>query len=366
MRRIGAVLLALGAAAAIMSSTAALSEDALERAISLATGERYGEARRTLDPLLQRDPGSPRGRLLHGILRLHEGESDEAAGIFRQLVRDAPDLFEAYNNLAVLYAAEGRLDDARGVLLGILDRRPEAVGYRNLGDVYVSLARDAYARARELGWDGTVPGQDIGEPDRPPRKPPATQGTTAQASTPEAYAPAEAGVPTDPIDLLAKPSAAAADGNASCLLAAEFNVPAGAEDAARWLRVQGAESVRVSRGTREKIESYRVYIPPFQDRSGAAGKVRELRGRGVVDVAVILRGALKNAVSLGVYANEANAERRASELGKLGYAVVLEAHAKSVEEYAAIEARFAGTPEELGEAWSSQYPGHAIRHVDCA
>ena len=365
MRRIGALLLALGAAVAILSSTAALSGDSLNRAISLAADERYAEARRTLDPLLQREPGSPRGLLLHGILRLHEGERDEAVGIFRGLVRDVPELFEAYNNLAVLYAEEGRLDDARGVLLAILDRRPEAVGYRNLGDVYVSLARDAYARARDLGWSGAAPGEDSGEPVPSYRKPAAMEAT-AQASTAETDAPTEAGAMTEPIDSLGGPSGAAAGPEASCLMAGEFSVPARAEDAARWLRAQGAESVRVSRGTREKIESYRVYIPPLEDRGSAAGKMSELRERGVLDVAIILQGSLKHAVSLGVYANQSNAARRAADLRKLGYAVVLEANKKTVEEYAAIEARFGETAEGLGEAWSSQFPGHTIRHVDCA
>ena len=247
-----------------------------------------------------------------------------------------------------------------GVLLRILDRRPEAVGYRNLGDVYAGLARDAYARARDLGWNGSVPGEVGGEPVPPPRKA-AAKGE----ATEETDVPAKAGS-ADPIDLLPWLSGAAAGPDASCLLAGEFSAPAKAEDAARWLRRQGAESVRVSRGTRERIESYRVYMPPFEDRRSAAGKMRELRGRGVVDVAIILQGALKHAVSLGVYANEANAARRASELRKLGYAVVMEANTKTVEEYAAIEARFGGTAEGLGEAWSSRYPGHAIRHVDCA
>ena len=171
---------------------------------------------------------------------------------------------------------------------------------------------------------------------------------------------------TDPTDSLGGPSGAASGPEASCLMAGEFSVPARAEDAARWLRARGAESVRVSRGTREKIESYRVYIPPLEDRVSAAGKMSELRERGVLDVAIILQGSLKHAVSLGVYASQANAARRAADLRKLGYAVVLEANKKTVEEYAAIEARFGETAEGLGEAWSSLFPDHAIRHVDCA
>lgn len=363
MRKIGTALLALGAAAAILSSTAALSQESLDRAISLAAGERYAEARQILDPLLQREPGSQRGRLLHGILRLHEGESDEAAGVFRALMREFPDLFEAYNNLAVLHAGEGRLDDARGVLLGILDRRPEAVGYRNLGDVYAGLAHEAYARARELGWDGAASREGSGKPEPAPWK-----AEAMAVSAEEAEAPPEAGG-ADPIELLPEPPDTAAEPagtDVSCLVAGEFQKPALAEDAARWLRSRGAEWVRVSRGTREKIENYRVYIPPLESPKSAASKMHELRGRGVDDVAVILRGALKNGVSLGVYAKEGNAERRAAELGKLGYSVLLEANTKTVEEYATIEARIGGTHEALSEAWPSQYPGQEIRHVDCA
>ena len=59
-------------------------------------------------------------------------------------------MFEPYNNLAVLYAEQGRLDAAREALVAALDRRPDAVAYANLGDVYERLAARAYARAGEI------------------------------------------------------------------------------------------------------------------------------------------------------------------------------------------------------------------------
>ena len=45
---------------------------------------------------------------------------------------------------------EGRLDDARRVLLESLERRPHPITYASLGAVYTKLARDANERAREL------------------------------------------------------------------------------------------------------------------------------------------------------------------------------------------------------------------------
>lgn len=125
-------------------------ENALGRALSLATEERHAEAREILDPLLERDPDSTRARLLHGVLRAREGRVGDAIEIFEQLKKDNPDLSEPYNNLAVLYAVEGRLDDARRVLLESLKRRPDAITYASLGEVYTKLARDANERAREL------------------------------------------------------------------------------------------------------------------------------------------------------------------------------------------------------------------------
>ena len=150
MRRTKKVLLAFGVSTTIFSSCAVLADDSLERALSFVTENRYSEARRALDPVLGREPLHPRARLLHGFLRVHEGRRNEAVAIFKGLLRDHPDMFETYNNLAVLYAKEDRLDDARINLLTALELQPDPTVFANLGDIYVRLARRAYARAGEL------------------------------------------------------------------------------------------------------------------------------------------------------------------------------------------------------------------------
>ena len=74
---------------------------------------------------------------------------------------------------------------------------------------------------------------------------------------------------------------------------------------------------------------------------------------------------MKNAVSLGVYASEANAKRRAATLRARGYTVVSAPHAKAVRAYAAIEAGIGGDAAALHEAWASRFPGQPLRQVDC-
>lgn len=358
MTKIRAVLLALAMSAAILLSNAALAEDTLDRAISLAVEERYREARLTLEPLLQREPGSSHARLLDGILRLYEGDRDEAIATFRSLVRDFPDLFEAYNNLAVVYVQEDRLEDARGVLLDVLERQPEAIGYRNLGDVYVKLARGAYARARELGY-GTTTVRASGQQVRSP---------SSRTSEPVASAAPEKARSGDPSarEESASPSAALAAANAACVSVGEFETHDDVEDAKRWLRSRGAEILAVAAESRETIESHRVYIPPLDSRKSAIRTMRELKSRGIRDVAVVLRGELRNAVSLGVYRSRVNAESRKTSLKRLGYSVQSAANTTTQQEYVTIQARLSGSRDALFDAWTSRFSANSFRHVDCA
>ena len=143
-------LLGLGVLAALLLPGSAFGGEAFERALALAGEERFAEARDVLGPVLEHEPVDAQARLLHGVLRAHEGRAGEAIEIFEALRNEHPDMLEPYNNLAVLYALEGRLEAARETLLVTLEWHPDAVVYANLGDVYTKLARRAYEHAREL------------------------------------------------------------------------------------------------------------------------------------------------------------------------------------------------------------------------
>ena len=65
--------------------------------------------------------------------------------------RDYPSLPEPYNNLAVLYAAEGQERKASEVLEQAIRTNPSyATAHENLGDLYARMASDAYAKALQL------------------------------------------------------------------------------------------------------------------------------------------------------------------------------------------------------------------------
>jgi len=83
----------------------------------------------------------PRWRFLRGVLLAELGRTEEAATAYTALTQEYPELAEPYNNLAVLRAAQGRLDEARVALEAALRADPSHREAReNLGDVYVRLA----------------------------------------------------------------------------------------------------------------------------------------------------------------------------------------------------------------------------------
>ena len=101
-----------------------------------------------LDQALQQQPGDARLLFLKAVLLAEAQQVAAAVALLEQLTQDFPELPEPYNNLAVLQASAGRLDQARSLLDTALRLDP---GYRtaheNLGDLYARLAQRAYLAA---------------------------------------------------------------------------------------------------------------------------------------------------------------------------------------------------------------------------
>lgn len=97
---------------------------------------------------LQTHPQDPQMRLLTSRIQQARGQFAQALETLQALTLEFPELPEPHNNLAVLYAREGRLQDAIDSLQRALQARPDYTqALENLGDLHLSLARDAYLRA---------------------------------------------------------------------------------------------------------------------------------------------------------------------------------------------------------------------------
>ncbi len=355
--------MAVATLATALWAVASAAADPVERVVSLLSQEKYSEARAALEPLLQGEPNAPRLRLLHGILRAREGRPGVAIAIFERLRNDRPDMFEPYNNLAVLYAERGRLDDARDGLLAALERKPDAVAYANLGDVYTKLADRAYSHAR-----------DVGRRDRPAlqRTPLRQPAAPVRAKRVERPAPASAndgplalvGNPGDTGAARASRSPPAFASGGACVQAGKFKDQRALAMAVEWLLGEGADVIDLRQKDNRVVKSYSVYLPALPSAREAAAKLRELHGRGIRDVALIRKGARANRISLGVYKSESNSERRLAQLRKLGYPAVRAVNRRISSEQA-VRARPGRAPSALAAAWGLKFPGQPIEFIEC-
>ena len=125
--------------------------DAVDDATALLREGKANEALRQVDAHLAKNPKDARGRFLKGTILAEQQRPDEAIKLFLALTEEMPELPEPHNNLAVLYAAKGRYEDARRVLETAVRVHPGyALAHENLGDIYARIAAQSYARAGKL------------------------------------------------------------------------------------------------------------------------------------------------------------------------------------------------------------------------
>ncbi|MBX6317435.1 tetratricopeptide repeat protein [Pigmentiphaga sp.] len=165
-----------GVDTSLPESTRAMVER-LERQLAQGTdaADTLAEIDERLDEDRQKSPHTVNAQLLFlkaaALNQLNRRE--EAKDIYRDMTQRFPELPEPWNNLAVLEAADGRLDEARTALEMAIRTAPDyAVARENLGDLYIMLAARSYDAASKLDpSDGTrqkgAETRKLLEPSRP-------------------------------------------------------------------------------------------------------------------------------------------------------------------------------------------------------
>src|SRR5256886_4351609 len=136
---------------ALAFSALPLRADELQDIDALVKKGQHAKALERVDQYLAQKPRDAKGRFIKGLILAEQNKSAEAIEVFAALSRDYPELPEPYNNLAVLYAAQGQYEKARQQLEMSIRTHPSyATAYENLGDVYTKLASQAYDKALQF------------------------------------------------------------------------------------------------------------------------------------------------------------------------------------------------------------------------
>ena len=140
----------------LLSFAFSVHADEIQDANQLFKQKQYDQALQKVDSLLATKPKDAQARFLKGLILTEQGKTDAAIKVFSALTDDYPELPEPYNNLAVLYAGQGKYDTARVALEMAIRTHPSyATAHENLGDIYAKMASQAYDRALQLDSNNT-------------------------------------------------------------------------------------------------------------------------------------------------------------------------------------------------------------------
>lgn len=135
------------AALALCAATLAHADDVADAQRLLQGGHPEAALARAEASLAQR-PNDATLRFTRAVALMDLGRDAEALDAFQRMTQDYPELPEPYNNLGLLYARAGKLEEARVALETALRNDPShRVARRNLGDVLLRLALQAWEAA---------------------------------------------------------------------------------------------------------------------------------------------------------------------------------------------------------------------------
>ena len=145
------------AVAALLAAGGAAQADDYSDVAKLVRDGKTADAIAKADKYLVSNQRDPQMRFLKGTAQAAAGQAEEAIATFTLLTEEYPELPEPYNNLAVIYAGQNRLDQARNALEMAVRNNPNyAVAHENLGDIYTRLAQQSYTRSLQLSGNNAA------------------------------------------------------------------------------------------------------------------------------------------------------------------------------------------------------------------
>ncbi|GJM04183.1 MAG: hypothetical protein DHS20C09_01740 [marine bacterium B5-7] len=146
----------------------------------------YKEALKLTENQLSANKSDIKLQFMKGLVLTRLDRYSDAEKVFIQLTADNPELPEPFNNLAVVYAAQGKYPEAEEALKNAINTHPSyATAHENLGDIYAKMASRAYNQALELDTSNTVAREKLSLVNELITAPPVPEKTVVASATPK-------------------------------------------------------------------------------------------------------------------------------------------------------------------------------------
>jgi tetratricopeptide (TPR) repeat protein len=267
-------------AAALVFAPAVLAAGVSSQAQSMIEQGQPAEALKLLDSHIDKNPQDAEARFVRGLALVKLDRSKDAIRVFADLTRDYPQLPEPFNNLAVLYAAEGDYEKARDALEAALATHPSyATAHENLGDIYAALAGAAYNRALMLDESNQVVRRKLALVNELDENGPAVPAAVAAAPAAKPAAPAPAAAaPAAPVAAAPAPAASTAPAPTAAP-ATVAAAPAEVDSATRTAVQNVAEAWASAWSSKDLAGYFAAYAETFTPEGGIARAAWETQRR---------------------------------------------------------------------------------------
>lgn len=132
----------------LASTGTVFAASSIEELQRLLEQKRFAAAAIGGEQLLRENPRDLRARFLTAYAYQSNAQTDQAIALYQEIIDENPALPEPYNNLAIIYLAQGDYDRASQALVDAINTHSSyATAYENLSRVYKGIASEAYRRA---------------------------------------------------------------------------------------------------------------------------------------------------------------------------------------------------------------------------
>ncbi len=148
-----------------------------------------------------------------------------------------------------------------------------------------------------------------------------------------------------------------------CYVVGPFGKDEAVDDMLHWLRRAGG-AVEFRWAEQQTPKSYWVYISPRSSTEEARVMLRRLAADGVQDYVRIMRGPMRNAISLGLFSKRESADRRMADLRRRGYVPSMDIRFQK-ERVQWLDVSFPAATQAPTTAFQEKFPATELAVADC-